>query len=236
MNTLYIAWQDPQTRYWHTVGRLSRNDSGYHYAYTCGALASERFTYLGRMNDLHATYHSDSLFPLFSNRLLEPSRPEYPEYLGWMGIGNQTDKLELLARSGGYRGTDRLCVYPDVQSGSDGSAEFFFFSHGLRHLERQELDAIHQLQSGRRLTLIQDSKNIHDNHALLIIDGQKVRVGYCPRYLSQSLHDHVRNDLIEVRVEKLNLDAPLHFRLLCKASLQLGAGCSLYFSEEHKLS
>ena len=49
MKALYIAWQDPQTRLWHTVGQLSRENDLYRFAYTQGALVSPRFKYLGRM-------------------------------------------------------------------------------------------------------------------------------------------------------------------------------------------
>lgn len=75
MKALYIAWQGPETRLWHTVGRLSHEGGNYRFTYTCGAFESPRFRYLGRMQDKRKVYRSETLFPLFSNRLLDESRP-----------------------------------------------------------------------------------------------------------------------------------------------------------------
>jgi hypothetical protein len=38
------------------------------------------------MHDLRKHYVSEILFPLFSNRLLDSSRPEYPDYVQWLGV------------------------------------------------------------------------------------------------------------------------------------------------------
>lgn len=67
MKSLYIAWQDPKTRTWHPVGRLTRDHGLYRFVYTRGAQASPQFTCLGRMRDLHKAYWSANLFPFFSN-------------------------------------------------------------------------------------------------------------------------------------------------------------------------
>ena len=99
MNALYIAWQDPQTRLWYTVGQLSRENDIYTFAYTRGALASPRFKYLGRMRDLYKSYYSYELFPLFANRVLNSSRPEYPDYVRWLAMdpATESDPMQLLA-------------------------------------------------------------------------------------------------------------------------------------------
>ncbi|MGH6635179.1 MAG: hypothetical protein ACRED0_03280 [Gammaproteobacteria bacterium] len=95
------------------MGRLTRERGLYRFGYTRGALDSPRFTYLGRMHDLRKGYVSESLFPLFSNRLLDRSRPEYPDYVQWLGVAaEEADPMQLLARSGGKRATDQLCLYP----------------------------------------------------------------------------------------------------------------------------
>ncbi|MEW8200457.1 MAG: hypothetical protein AB2777_22765, partial [Candidatus Thiodiazotropha endolucinida] len=148
MKALYIAWQDPENRRWHTVGRLSREHGHYQFMYTKGAQKSPRFNYLGRMQDKEKVYHSDSLFPLFANRVLDASRPEYPDYLSWMGINGEVNEMELLARSGGRRGTDKLCVYPEVEVNDQGEIVLYFFSHGLRYLNEVELTAISNWRMG----------------------------------------------------------------------------------------
>ncbi len=235
MNTLYVAWQDPQTRRWHTIGRLDRKDGHYCFAYTCGALASPGFTYLGRMKDKQQLYWSDALFPLFSNRLLAEKRPEYPAYLSWMGVENHPDPLDVLARSGGRRGTDQICVYPEIKPDAEGQMTLHFFAHGLRYLTPAEEEAITKLRPGDRLQLAPADDNTHDRYALLLQSEDAIRVGYCPRYLNQGLRQVQPKAPIHLEVEKINQDAPLQFRLLCKAVFTLPEGFNLYATHEHQL-
>src|SRR5258708_4204998 len=101
MKQLFIAWQDPSSRKWIPVGKLSKVRSGYTFEYTRGAKESDRFVPFGRMKELHDTYYSEKIFPLFANRILAKSRPEYGDYLRWLGFeGQEVTDLELLARSG----------------------------------------------------------------------------------------------------------------------------------------
>ncbi|MCF6211878.1 MAG: hypothetical protein L3J88_10635 [Gammaproteobacteria bacterium] len=234
MKALYIAWQDPETRRWHTVGRLSRENEHYQFVYTRGALESPHFDSLGRMRDKQKIYRSDTLFPLFANRLLATSRPEYPDYLSWMGVDENANELELLARSGGRRGTDQLCVYPEVEVNEQGEMVLYFFSHGLRYLSPTEQGAIGCVKTGDSLQLTPDDDNLHDRYALLLETGKPVRVGYCPRYLSQDLLFIREQTQIHLSVEKINPDAPVQFRLLCKAAFVPPEGFELYTTESHQ--
>ena len=81
MKVLYLAWQDPDQRNWVPVGKLSFENGFYHFVYTQGAKKFPNFVPFGRMTDLYATYESKELFPLFANRLLSKSRPEYKDFL-----------------------------------------------------------------------------------------------------------------------------------------------------------
>jgi hypothetical protein len=234
MKNLYIAWQDPETRRWYTVGRLTKEKGVYEFRYTMGSIKSSRFDYLGRMRDKLKVYRSDSLFPLFSNRLLDSSRPEYPDYLSWMGVDEEANDMDLLARSGGRRGTDQLCVYPKVEANLQGEMELYFFSHGLRYLSESEKKAINRLKPGDPLYLTPDHTNKYDQYALLLETGEPVRVGYCPRYLNQGLSSVLEKVEIRLTVEKVNNKAPLQFRLLCKAVFMLPEGVKLYSSKEHQ--
>jgi hypothetical protein len=234
MNTLYIAWQDPDTRFWHTVGRLTQaSDAAYRFCYTAGATASPNFGYLGRMHDLYRCYHSDTLFPLFANRILNRSRPEFPCYLEWLGVDADASPLELLARSGGRRATDSLCVYPEVEPDETGWMTLHFFSHGLRYLAPDALAALDRLQPGTALQLIAEDHQ-HDRYALQLQDGAAQPLGYCPRYLNQSLRAVMRDTPIQLTVARNNHQAPIQFRLLCEARFPGAMGTLFHGSDEHR--
>ncbi|POZ53186.1 HIRAN domain-containing protein [Methylovulum psychrotolerans] len=237
MKALYIAWQDPKTRSWHTVGRLSQEKDCYRFVYTAGALASPRFQYLGRMHKLDQNYWSQELFPLFSNRILAKSRPEYPDYVRWLALEptKNADPVTLLARSGGQRVTDGLCVYPDPETDAEGNIEMFFLSHGLRYLEPAALESIDRLETGDRLRLRHENGNAHDHFALLLETEEPVTVGYCPRYLNRGLHRIMKETDVQLNVERVNKDAPVQFRLLCRAVFSPPLGVKLFADDEHTL-
>ena len=135
MKTLYLAWQDPEDRRWLPVGRLSFDGHVYRFVYTKGAKQSPRFVPFGAMRDLHVVYESSTLFPLFANRLLSKTRPEYKDFLAWLDVREHEDEpLVLLARTEGIRATDSLMVFPYPEKNSNGQYHVRFFSHGLRYL------------------------------------------------------------------------------------------------------
>jgi hypothetical protein len=76
--------------------------------------------------------------------------------------------MQLLARSGGTRATDQLCVYAHPEPNEMGQIELFFFSHGLRYLGERERQRIDQLKTADRLRLRRDDDNTHDRYALVL--------------------------------------------------------------------
>lgn len=221
MKALFVAWQEPESRRWFPVGRLTQENGEFKFVYTRGAKEAKNFTPFGRMNNLDTAYVSDVLFPLFANRMLPKSRPEYREYLRWLGLGEEHyDELDILARSGGLRATDTLEIFPCPEPTEDMRYRVYFFSHGLRHLILENQARVNRLQVGERLFLMRDLQNSHDAKALLLrTDDPMSIVGYCPRYYSgefSRLLDTVDAEKVHVTVEQVNADAPMQLRLLCK--------------------
>ena len=86
MKVLYLAWQDPDSREWLTVGKLSFDQEIFRFVYTKGAKRSKNFIPFGSMRDLHEVYNSQDLFPLFANRLISKKRQEYQDFLRWLDL------------------------------------------------------------------------------------------------------------------------------------------------------
>ena len=215
---LFLAWQDPETRGWYPVGRLSRDDGVYRFVYTKGAKRSKRFIPFGRMQDVTAAYESRELFPLFANRLLTKQRPEYKDFLDWLNVqDNEDDPLALLARTGGTRQTDTLMVFP-CPSKSDGMYRTKFFAQGLRYLSACSISAVNQISAGARLFLMPDPQNEHDRLAIALrTTDPKTLVGYCPSYLTEDFRRllRARTHAVVVTAERVNASAPIQLRLLC---------------------
>lgn len=108
-NKLILTWREPNTREWIPVGRLSQDDkTRYIFQYLNGAKKSSNFIPFGQMQELGKTYISDDIFPLFKNRLLQKSRPEYGSYLDWLGLDSTMSMFDELSRTNGVRATDSL--------------------------------------------------------------------------------------------------------------------------------
>ena len=189
------------------------------------------------MRDLYKKYYSQELFPLFANRILNCSRPEYRDYLRWLAMNpdKENDPMQLLARSGGERATDELYVFAYPETNDQGDLELFFLSNGLRYLDSANLQCIGQLQTGDGLTLRREADNEHDAFALVIETKDLIKVGYCPRYFNRDLCQIMEKTTIRLTVERLNDDAPIQFRLLCKAVFKLPEGFALFADNEYQL-
>ena len=219
MKVLYLAWQDPDSREWLTVGKLGFGGEIFRFVYTKGATRSKNFIPFGSMRDLHEVYNSPDLFPLFANRLISKKRQEYQDFLRWLDLReDEADPLVILARTEGVRETDSLTVFPCPEPDPEGKYVVHFFSHGVRHLLDEARVRIGKLHAGERLYLMPDPQNRSDACAIALrTDDPASIVGYCPRYISRDFLDVLANDpdAVEVQVKRVNIEAPIQLRLLC---------------------
>ncbi|MCG9713759.1 HIRAN domain-containing protein [Shewanella insulae] len=218
---VYLAWQSPDTRDWHVVGALTQISNGYEFHYTKGALFAEKFVPFSGMENLNKSYVSEELFPLFYNRLLSSRRPEYSKFIQWLGLSEeQATPMNILARSGGLRGTDQLQMFRKIEVKDSGSYEHFFFAHGLSYLTKSAQKRVDSLDVGEKLFLCFDCQNTYDENALIVrTDDPAEIVGYCPRYLAKDISTLFSiSDRLTVSVEKIAKDAPSNYRLMCKVS------------------
>ena len=236
MNRLFLAWRDPHSRSWYPVGRLDVVGGVFQFVYLKGALQARDeagFCPFSSFPNLTAAYVSSELFPLFSNRLMPQTRPDYAEYAQWLSIAeHEDDPIALLGRSGGQRATDTLEVFPCPERDAQGHYHIHFFVHGLRHMPACSLQRTECLQPGERLLLMHDFQNAHDPRALMLrTDEQKPgdvhNVGFCPRYLVEDIFQLLtqRNlpltNAVTVAVERVNpTPAPTQFRLLCSMTMR----------------
>lgn len=225
--TLFLAWQDPISRYWFPIGRLTFDGSTYQFVYTKGVKEAEEksaFKPLSSFPRLDKVYTSTQLFPVFANRLMSRSRPDYQRFIEWLNIpAGENDPITILARSAGERETDTLAVFPCPEIDERGQYHLYFFSHGLRHLPSSAIERINQLESGEKLWLAHEFQNPYDSQALILNTEDHYIVGYCPRYLLAEIFELLRhNSNLDVQVERVNKPpTPLQFRLLYKMSVDV---------------
>lgn len=222
MNALFVAWRpEKASSGWRPVGRLVHDGGLYRFCYTQGARQADFRPFSG-MDNLEQVYESEDLFPIFKNRLLPKSRPEYEAYLRWSGFDpdNPPDPIVVLGVTEGIRQTDAIEVFPCPAPDAVGCYLNKFFLHGLRWVAKSALERVASLQPGDRLRVLMDIQNQSDPNAVAVrTENPSEMIGYVPRYLARDVWHLVQNcevDLIELFVERVNPEAPMQNRLLCK--------------------
>jgi len=174
------------------------------------------------MTQLDEVYESEELFPLFANRLLPASRPEYDAYLRWSGFdpGNPPDPIVVLGVTEGIRQTDAIEVFPCPVSDAEGCFLNKFFLHGIRWMSPCVVDRIAELKPNEPLKLMADFQNSTDPHAVAVrTEEDRMMIGYVPRYLARDVWSLVQEcdvNFIDLSVVNVNQDAPFQNRLLCR--------------------
>lgn len=222
MNALFVAWRPPNPHEgWRPVGRLEHESGSYRFYYTRGA-TKPGFRPFAQMEQLDQIFESEELFPVFANRLLSESRPEYEDFLRWGGfdIADPPDPIVILGVTEGLRQTDAIEVFPCPQP--DGEGCFFnkFFLHGIRWLADAAISRIAALQPDEPLKMMFDIQNEYDPQAVSVrTEADRTLIGYFPRYLARDALKLVRHcgpKAVEVTIERVNRDAPLQNRVLCR--------------------
>jgi hypothetical protein len=223
MKSLYVAWHtnDPPP-VWGPVGRLDYDDQTgvYRFQYTRGARKLHGFQPFDGMPNLEQVYESSDLFPLFKNRLLPSSRPEFPAFLRWSGFDpdDPPEPIVILGVTEGRKQTDAVQVFPCPQPDRHGCYVNFFFAHGVRHHMPNAGPALRQMHVGDTLQLQPHPENPVDPSAVAIFAGDTM-LGYVPRYLAadvKRLMTECPEQQVRLTAHRVNLNAPMQQRLLCR--------------------
>lgn len=190
---LFLAWQDGASRRWYPIGRLSCTDGVYRFVYVEGyrrACQEAGLAPLIGFPEVERVYDSESLFPLFANRVMSSSREDYPAYLGRLGITDGPHApLQMLARNRGRRSTDPFEVFPRPMVETDDGPRFrtTFFVHGVRHGPEAAQARAARLVEGELLYPMRDWSNPEDPQAIALRTGDRYLIGYVPRYYCADL-------------------------------------------------
>ncbi len=237
MTQLYVAWKQPDSGDWIPVARLEKTASGtYRFNYTQGVNGASNFFPFSGLERLDVAYESDTLFPMFSNRLISRSRPEFRDYLRWLGLADgSNDPMSMLALTGGIRGTDSIELFRPPEMSGEGEYRLDFFARSLSFLPAEIISLIAELKEGASLFLMRDSQNLYDPNALTLrTDNPVFLAGFCPKYYAKDLGKLLQDvgSNLAVKVKCVNPDAPLNMRLRCTVSAKPLAGFSALNEED----
>lgn len=213
--SLIVAWQNPQSRLIASVGILEHGpEFGYRFRYLRRAINVEGFLPFLSFPDWERTYTSQRLFPMFSQRIMSPRRPDFSEFLRQLHLSEDATPWEQLARSEGRSTDDTVQVFPIPAVRPDGATTCRFLVHGIRYVAGGRLPP---LALGEPLTLRDEPENPVNTGAALVCTQRGEPLGYVPDLLLEHLRVLQATAPVELTVEHTNgPEAPMHLRLLAR--------------------
>lgn len=215
---LAVAWQHPGTRRITAVGLLTCSDSSYSFSYLRSAAAVEGFQPFLGFPDLDRRYEANALFPLFAQRVMRASRPDFSRYRQALRLKADASDWSILGRSQGQREGDGIRVFPEPYVDAAGGTTSTFFVSGLRHRMRQDpriSGALDALTPGDRLKLIDEPTNVENARALLVAEGAGLTLAWVPSVLLSYVHTVRSTAELSLTVVGTNgPDVPPAYRLL----------------------
>ena len=225
---LVVAWQHPDTRAIRPVGILQLDRGVYSYHYIRGMKKVPDFRPFIGFPDPYRRYESPYLFPIFAQRVMHPSRPDYAKYMNSLDLSREASPWEQLSRSEGRRAGDTIMLFPEPTINADGSTRCTFLVHGIRHvtnspsLIEERLGRVHQ---GDHLRLRDEPENPVNPAATLVTNSMGERLGWVPDLLLDFVQRVRSQTEPDVQVVHINgPDAPIHMRLLVRLSGRVPEG------------
>lgn len=201
---LLVSRQDAESRGFRRIGVLACTGDEYTFVYEGDVERALPGLPLGRVHT------SQTLFPIFAERVMHPMRPDLPQALARLGLTPDAGPFEVLSISGGGRTGDTYELTPLPEA---GPVELPFLVHGVRHLSADEQSRIDLLAAGQALQLVEEPSNVANERALLVTDDG-TKLGYVPDPLLDYVHDLIEQDH-SLTVARVNpAEAGLHLRLL----------------------
>ncbi|MGC0326262.1 hypothetical protein ABIG06_006891 [Bradyrhizobium sp. USDA 326] len=247
LRRVYVAWQEPATRQWHTIARLTRVGGEYEFSFTRGAEKVAKVVQ-GLFNSrLTEHYVSTELISLFKNKIPPRSRSDFHKLAHWLNLRGDESEFDMLGKFGLIPGSDGLLVYSEPLI-SDAHYSVEFFVHGIRHvhggLEDRHLhgDVLKWCESvseGDQLLPMLDVQNQFDGNCIALrADEGTIVIGYVPRFYAPDmkiiLSDPVLASTASFKVLRNNFDAPLQFRLLCRFESAVKPGFNPFDDSDHE--
>lgn len=210
---LLVTRQNPVNRRYFAVGFLSEDGShGFRFDYLRSAAETPDFRPLPGLSRTDTSHVSETLFPLFAERIMSSRRPDREATVKALGLGLDAAPFEILARGGGRRVGDTIELTPAPAPDAQGQLTIPFLVHGIRHMDAVAEDAIERLGLGSSLMLIPEPDNPMNEKALIVADRAGQQLGYVPDPLL-SVVEQISDQRVDVaRVNPLAMG--FHLRLL----------------------
>ena len=225
-----ITWRNRVKREITPVAVLDNfGPADYQFQYLDGVNEVEGFRPFIGFPDFKTIYLSTRLWPFFELRVMDRKRPDFAEYVNWLGLQSDASTLDILSRSGGGNKGDSVHLVEAPIVAADGTTEAIFLARGVRYALRDHgtEKSASSLMPGNKLVLGDDLTNEANPRALLLETPNGDAVGWVPDLLVDWARA-IREGDGNVELLQNNHRAPWHARLLVRASGRLPSPMRLF--------
>lgn len=200
--SLWLVWQNVNSRLFYHVATLSFYDNQYTFQYTYHSEGPQKVNdalkngYLlhPMFPDLKKEYKSKELFGAFKRRLPSEIRADFPMILNDLHLSENYSEMDLLERTRGKLGSDQYSFEKPLKV-VDGLLKTSFYINGMSYQELPE-NWPEILKSHKKVKLHLEPNNIVDNNAVAIYTDFDIKLGYVPRFYASGIAALLNNNMM----------------------------------------
>lgn len=199
--SLWLVWQNVNTRLFYHVGTLSFYNNQYTFQYTYQSNGPQKVNdalkngYLlhPMFPDIKKEYKSKNLFGTFKRRLPSEIRVDFKEILSDLSLSEDYSEMELLERTRGKLGGDQYSFEKPLKI-FEGVLKTSFYINGMSYQELpQNWSEI--LKSHKKIFLKLEPENPIDENAIAIYTEFNIKLGYVPRFYASGISALIKNGM-----------------------------------------
>lgn len=160
---------------------------------------------------------------------MDRKRRDYTQYVDWLGLPADADRLDILSRSGGEQKGDTVSLVEAPHVAADGATAATFLVRGAGYAVRSNESAstANGLRPGDQLAVVNDETNEANPNALLLtVAGEPI--GWIPDLLIEYARELITSGGTVTVLQNNGLDAPWHMRLLVRLTGRVAPGWSTF--------
>ncbi|QMT17433.1 HIRAN domain-containing protein [Planococcus maritimus] len=200
--SLWLVWQNVDTRLFYHVATLSFFDSQYTFQYTHQSEGPQKLKdalkngYLPHpmFPDLEKEYKSKDLFGAFKRRLPSEIRADFPMILNDLHLTKDYSEMDLLERTRGKLGSDQYSFEKPLKV-VNGLLKTSFYINGMAYQNLPE-NWPDILKTNKKIKLQLEPDNPVDENAVAIYTDFGIKLGYVPRFYASGIAALLNNQMI----------------------------------------
>lgn len=214
MSRFLVTWRSRATERTHPVGLLVDSPHDFTFRYLANVQDIAEFRPFVNFPDPKREYRSSHLFPFFSQRVMNPRRPDYSAYIAALGLPEDASPVEVLGRASGQRKGDTVQVILEPSIRAGGAVDYTFLLSGARYAPGDAPAVIDTLRQGAALTIRPQLDNEVNPHAHLICTTGGDPIGWVPDALLHMVQEVVSSHFRLTAVQVNGRDWPSHLRVV----------------------